>query len=170
MTEAAGEVADGVICHGFTSASYLSEVTMPALRKGMAVTGRVEDIEVCLPVFLATGPAGADLSGEIARVRKQLAFYASTPAYRGVLDHHGWGDAHAEFHRLSREQRWDDMTGLVDDEMLNTLAVVADAEDLSKVLLDRFGGLVTGLRLNVPYAQDPQTWAPVIAALKEPAS
>jgi hypothetical protein len=156
MTEAAGEVADGVICHGFTSASYLSEVTMPALRKGMAVTGRVEDIEVCLPVFLATGPAGADLSGEIARVRKQLAFYASTPAYRGVLDHHGWGDAHAEFHRLSREQRWDDMTGL--------------ADDLSKVLLDRFGGLVTGLRLNVPYAQDPQTWAPVIAALKEPAS
>ena len=169
MTETAGEVADGVICHGFTSASYLQNVTMPAVQRGIDVAGRArESVEVCLPVFLATGPAGSDISAEIARARKQVAFYGSTPAYRAVLDHHGWGDLHDDLHRLSKESRWDDMTNLVTDEILNTFAVVADSTTLAKVLRERFGGLVDGLRLNVPYALAPEVWAPVIADLKEP--
>lgn len=169
MTEVAGEVADGVIGHPFTSPSYLSEVTLPALRRGMASAGRTEQPEVCLPVFLATGPQGADLDAPMARARRQLAFYASTPAYRGVLEHHGWGDAHDEFHQLAREGRWAEMSNLVDDKMLHTFAVVADAATLADVLLERFGGLVNGLRLNVGYAEQPGVWAPVIARLKESA-
>ncbi|MCZ8377348.1 TIGR03617 family F420-dependent LLM class oxidoreductase [Mycobacterium sp. CPCC 205372] len=168
MTETAGEVADGVICHSFTSASYLSEVTLPALHKGKATAGRTDDIEVCLPVFLATGPAGADLTPEIDKLKKQLAFYASTPAYRGVLEHHGWEEVHTEAHRMSRAHRWDDMAALIDDGMANTLGVVADAATLAEELLTRFGGLVTGLRLNVPYQDAPEVWAPVIAQLQEP--
>ncbi len=167
MTEVAGEVADGVIGHAFTSPSYLAEVSLPALKRGMAAGGRTEQPEVCVPVFLATGPQGADLEVPIAGVRRQLAFYASTPSYRGVLDHHGWGDAHEEFHRLSREGRWAEMSELVDDKMLHTLAVVADAGSLADVLLERYGGLVDGLRLNIPYAEQPEVWAPVISRLKE---
>jgi hypothetical protein len=101
-------------------------------------------------------------------VRRQIAFYGSTPTYRSVLDHHGWGELHDELHRLSVEQRWDDMARFIDDDMINTLAVVADADKLSTVLLDRYGGLVSGLRLNVPYTDDPDSWATVIAKLKEP--
>ncbi|KPM56898.1 F420-dependent oxidoreductase [Frankia sp. R43] len=169
MTEVAGEVADGLMCHAFTSPSYLAEVTLPALRRGLARAGRADGaVEVCLPVLLATGPAGADLEPEIDRVRRQVAFYASTPAYRAVLDHHGWGDLHGEAHRLSVDQRWEEMAGLVDDDILHTLAVVADAGSLADVVRDRFGRLVTGLRLNVPYADDPEAWAPVIEKLKQP--
>src|SRR5690606_21211303 len=84
MTAVAGEVADGLLCHGFTSAAYLPDVTLPALRASATATGRdPAAIEVGLPAFLATGPPGADLTGEIARVRRQVAFYGSTPAYRG---------------------------------------------------------------------------------------
>jgi probable F420-dependent oxidoreductase len=170
MSEVAGEVADGLFCHTFTSPSYIAEVTLPALRRGLAVADRVEgDVEVTVPVMLATGPSGCDLGPEVERVRRQIAFYSSTPTYRGVLDHHGWGELHDELHRLSVEQRWDDMTRLISDDMVNTLAVVADADKLSDVLLERFGGLVSGLRLNVPYTDDPDTWASVIAELKEPA-
>ncbi|ABW12116.1 luciferase family protein [Parafrankia sp. EAN1pec] len=170
MTEIAGEVADGLMCHGFTSPSYVAEVTLPALRRGLARAGRAGGaVEVCLPVLLATGPAGWDLEPEIDRVRRQLAFYASTPAYRAVLDHHGWGELHGEAHRLSVDQRWEEMANLVDDEVLHTLAVVADAGHLADVVRDRFGRLVTGLRLNVPYADDPDVWTPVITKIKESA-
>jgi probable F420-dependent oxidoreductase len=171
MTEVAGEVADGLACHGFTSGSYLAEVTLPALRRGIAAAGRdIGDVEVSLPALLATGAPGADLTRQAESARRQLAFYGSTPAYRGVLDHHGWGDLHEELHRLSRDQRWDDMTALIDDEVLHTLAVVADSAGLAKELADRFGGLVSALHVNLPYADDPETWAPVIARLKEPLS
>lgn len=168
MTETAGEVADGLFCHGFTSPSYMAEVTLPALRRGLARAGRDEsEIDVSVPVFLATGATGDDLADEIARVRKQVAFYGSTPTYRGVLEHHGWGYLHEELHQLSVAQRWDDMTALIDDEVLNTLAVVAEADKLADSLLDRYGNLVSALRINVPYADDPDTWAPVIARLKQ---
>ncbi len=170
MTEVAGQVSDGLLCHGFTSPSYLAEVTLPALRRGLRAAGRADDVvEVTVPAFLATGPAGADLAPQIQRARSHIAFYGSTPAYRCVLDHHGWGGLHEELHALSVEQRWDEMARLVDDDVLQTFVVVADAGDLANVLRERFGRLVTGLRLNVPYAADPQTWAPVIASLREPA-
>jgi len=176
MTEVAGEVADGLVCHAFTSRSYLAEVTLPALRRAVAAAGRSpDDVEVALPAFLATGPPGADLTARAEAARRQVAFYGSTPAYRGVLDHHGWGDLHTELHRLSREQRWDDMTKLIDDEVLRTFVVIADASVLASELTGRYGGLVSSLTVSVPYADDPETWRPVIAALKasaprEPAS
>jgi probable F420-dependent oxidoreductase len=167
MTEVAGEVADGVVCHAFTSRSYLAEVTLPALRRGIAAAGRdPADVEVALPVLVATGAPGDDLDARIAAIRRQIAFYGSTPAYQGVLDHHGWGELHADLHRLSRDQRWDEMAGLIDDEILGTMAVVADASGLAKELSGRFGGLVSALNLNVPYAANPQTWGAVLADLK----
>ncbi len=166
MTEVAGEVADGVIAHAFTTVSYLADVTLPALRRGMDVGARTDPPELSVPVFLATGPAGADLAGPIARVRRQLAFYASTPAYRGVLDHHGWGDAQEDFHRLSREGRWAEMSELVDDAMLHTFAVVADADELAEALLARFGGLAERFRLTIPFGDEPEVWGPVISRLK----
>jgi probable F420-dependent oxidoreductase len=171
MTEVAGEVADGLVCHAFTTRSYLAEVTLPTLRKAAVAAGRPPgDVEVALPAFIATGPPGRDLTPKVEAVRKQIAFYASTPAYRGVLDHHGWGDLHTELHRLSRDQRWDEMTKLVDDRVLQAFVVIADASGLAKALSRRFGGLVTSLNVGVPYADDPDLWAPVIAALKnEPA-
>ncbi len=162
MAEVAGEVADGVMCHTFTSPSYVAEVTRPAVQRGRARSDRTGPVELSVPVLVATGPAGADLSAEVEKARRTVAFYGSTPAYRGVLEHHGWGDLHDELHHLSTSQRWDDMTALVEDGILAELVVVADATTLAAAVHQRWHGLLDAVRLNVPYDDDPATWAPVV--------
>ena len=167
MTEVAGEVADGLLCHGLTSVSYFSTVMAPALRRGLATAGRDPgDVDIAPWVCVATAPPGGDLDKAVEKVRLQLAFYGSTPAYARVLDHHGWGDLQPELHRLSKQGRWAEMGGLLDDEVLNTFAVIADADHLAGEIRRRWGGLAGSVRLNVPYLEDPDIWAAVIAELK----
>lgn len=166
MCEVAGEVADGVLCHTFTTPSYIESVTLPAVHAGLESAGRpTGGFEVGLPLLVATAAAGVDLTPQVEKIRSQLAFYASTPAYRGVLDHHGWGDLHEELLALSREQRWADMNGLMTDDVLTELCVIAQADELADVILSRYGSVLTSVRLSVPYAEDPDTWEPVIAKL-----
>ncbi|RAS60277.1 putative F420-dependent oxidoreductase [Lentzea atacamensis] len=139
MTEVAGEVADGFLCHNFTTERYLREVTLPALERGRAKAGKtLEGFEISGPVFAATDDA------EIADVKRQIAFYGSTPAYKPVLELHGWGSLHEELHRMSRRQQWTDMSELISDEVLHEFAVVGSSPDaVSTALLDRFGDVVT---------------------------
>ena len=166
MTKVAGEVADGVLCHAFSSASYIENVTLPAVREGLAASGRHGDrFEVGMPLLVATGVAGADLTRDVERIRGQIAFYASTPAYAGVLEHHGWADLHRDLLALSREQRWTEMNALVDDDVLQHFCVIAQADELADAIIDRFGTVLTNVRLSVPYADDPETWLPVIDRL-----
>ncbi|WP_308258520.1 TIGR03617 family F420-dependent LLM class oxidoreductase [Saccharothrix obliqua] len=138
MTEVAGEVADGFLCHSFTTDRYLREVTLPALARGREKAGKpLAGLEISGPSLIATDEAG------VAEVRRQIAFYGSTPAYRKVLDLHGWGDLHDELHRLSRRGRWDDMAAAVDDEVLHAFAVVCDPADVGAELDRRYGDVVT---------------------------
>ncbi len=91
MTEVVGEVCDGMLVHGFTTERYLREVTVPALGRGAAAGGRdVSAVELSLPAFVVTGRDEATMAAAAAAVRSQIAFYGSTPAYRGVLELHGW--------------------------------------------------------------------------------
>ena len=96
MTEVAGEVADGFLVHPFSSAEFLREVTLPALEQGFAAAGRTRDgFEISYPAFVVTGATEEDMAAAASVTRAQLAFYGSTPAYKVVLDVHGWGDAPA---------------------------------------------------------------------------
>jgi probable F420-dependent oxidoreductase len=143
MTEVAGEVADGLLVHAFTTERYLREVTLPALDRGFAKAGKTRaDVELSYPGFVVTGDDDEQIDAAASFVRQQIAFYGSTPAYRGVLERHGWGDLHPELNRMSKLGAWTEMASLVDDEMLNTFAVVASPEDLGPKVLERFGGLV----------------------------
>ncbi len=91
MTRLAGEVADGFLCHGFTTERWIRERTVPALAEGRRRAGKpMEGFTVKAAVFLATG-TDAEIEAEVAAIRSQLAFYASTPAYKPLLDLHGWG-------------------------------------------------------------------------------
>ena len=92
MTEVAGEVADGMLCHGFTTERYLREVTLPALEQGLELGGKKRaDLELSGPMFVVTGTTDEEMERSAAGVRQQVSFYGSTPAYRGVLELHGWG-------------------------------------------------------------------------------
>jgi|GEM_PF-106792 len=125
MTEVAGEVADGLLAHAFTTERYLREVTLPAVDRGLAAGGRNRStFQISFPGMVVTGLDEAAVIALAAATRKQLAFYGSTPAYRPVLDLHGWGDLQAELNTLSKRGAWDDMANLIDDDMLHTFAVV----------------------------------------------
>lgn len=167
MTEVAGEVADGVILHGFTTERYVREVTLPALERGFAKGGKTRaDFEICGPLFVVTGVNDEEIERARAGTKEQIAFYGSTPAYRPVLELHGWGDLQDDLNRLSKQGEWVAMGDLITDEILETFAVVAEPEDVPKALLARFGDVVDRLSFYAPYRSDPDRWKGVLATLK----
>jgi probable F420-dependent oxidoreductase len=167
MTEVAGEVCDGFICHGFTTERYLREVTMPALERGRAKAGRtMEGFEIAGPSFVVTGTNDAEMEQAATATRQQIAFYGSTPAYRGVLELHGWGALQDELNALSKEGKWVEMGGLVDDEILNTFAVVAEPEHVAEQLAGRYGDVIQRVTFYAPYRSDPERWQQVLADLR----
>ncbi|TGD85953.1 LLM class F420-dependent oxidoreductase [Mycolicibacterium sp. CH28] len=158
MTEKCGEVADGLIAHAFTTTRYLDEVTLPALSRGMAKSGRPRDeFQVMAPVFVVTGSEEPELAAAAAGARKQIAFYASTPAYRTVLELHGWGDLQTELHRLSIEGQWDTMATLIDDEILEAFAVVAPVDRLAAALRTRCDGVIDRVMVRLPASASEAT-------------
>lgn len=127
MTEVAGEVADGFIAHGFTSPQYMRAVTVPALERGLAKVNKTRaDFELLCPIMVASGETEQAFIAARESVRKQLAFYGSTPAYRPVLAFHGWGELQDELNALSKQGLWDEMTARISDDILHTLAIVCE--------------------------------------------
>ena len=166
MTEVAGEVCDGFICHGFTTERYLREVTLPALAKGRATAGRTMDgFEISGPSFVVTGNDDEELEKAAAGTRQQIAFYGSTPAYRPVLDLHGWGGLQDDLNALSKQGEWVKMGELIDDEVLNTFAVVGPPESIGPELHRRYGDVVSRISFYAPYRSDPDRWSAVLAAI-----
>ena len=167
MTGVAGEVCDGWISHGFTTAPYLKDVSIPALHAGVTKAGRSpSDVEISLPAFVVTGETEEEMAAASFATRKQIAFYGSTPAYKTVLDHHGWGDAQIELNRMSKAGEWDAMAEVIDDSMLDEFAVVAEPTDIAAKMLGRYGQLVDRISFYAPYAGNPDLWSSVIADLR----
>ncbi|WP_099020639.1 LLM class F420-dependent oxidoreductase [Mycolicibacterium palauense] len=162
MTEMCGARADGLLVHAFTTRRYLDQVTVPALLRGMASSGRRRaEFEVSSPVFVVTGRDEGEMATAAAAFRKQIAFYASTPAYRGVLELHGWEALQPELRALSLQGRWDAMADLIDDEILAAFAVVAPVERAGAALRQRCAGVID--RVLPGFA--PGTPEPVVEAV-----
>lgn len=158
MTRVAAEVADGLLVHSLTSERYLREVTLPQVSRS--------DFTISYPGLVATGADEQGFTAAVAKVREQIAFYAATPAYRAVLELHGWGDLHTELHRLSRRGDWQTMTGLVDDTVLGTFAVVGEPAAAGAEIARRFSDLVDRFTLYTPYPLDDETRAAVVSAIR----
>jgi probable F420-dependent oxidoreductase len=168
MTEVAGEVADGLLAHGFTTARYMREVTMPALERGLARSGRNrQDFEISYPAMIVTAEGEEDLDEATRAVRAQLAFYGSTPAYKPVLDLHGWGDLHAELNRLSKRGEWATMGDLLPDELVEAFAVVAPPGDVAAAIAERYGDMVTRLSFYAPYRLGRETIRAMVEGLRK---
>ncbi len=164
MIEVAGEVGDGFLCHGFTTASYLAASVLPALERGLARGGRTRaDIEVTAPGFIVTGRNEEEMTRSAAGVRRQLAFYGSTPAYRPVLAHHGWGDLQHELHQMARQGRWDEMGDLIEPEMLKEFAVIGPPGAIAGLAAARYGDAVDRMNAYSPFEADDDLWSAVRA-------
>jgi probable F420-dependent oxidoreductase len=170
MTRLAGEIADGLLAHGFTTARYLRERTLPALEEGLARAGRRrEEVSISLPGFVVTGRTEPERAAAATAVRATIAFYGSTPAYRPVLELHGWDSLADELHRLSvsrREDKWTAMRDLVDDEVLGAFAVVAGPADVGDRVRERFTGLVDRFSVYASYPAPLDLWDPLVRAFR----
>ena len=164
MTEVAGEVGDGFLVHGFTTERYLREVSLPALERGAARAGKTRaDLTISYPGFVVTGADDAAVEQAAKAVREQIAFYGSTPAYRTVLELHGWGDLQSELNTLSKRGEWVQMGELISDEILNEFAVVCPLDQVATQVRARFDGLVDRFSFYAPYKVDPDQWKDVLA-------
>jgi probable F420-dependent oxidoreductase len=163
MTTVAGEVADGLNTHGFTTAAYVRDVTLPQLEVGLQRSGRTRnDVEVSVPVMVAI--VDNDRDPRLAATRATIAFYGSTPAYRPVLDHHGWSALGEELHAMSRRGEWQQMGALVDDDVLHTFAVVGSAKEVGAEIVSRYGDIIDRLQLGL--GGDEHQQAELIDALR----
>ncbi|MBL7490500.1 TIGR03617 family F420-dependent LLM class oxidoreductase [Frankia sp. AgB1.9] len=139
MNQMAAEVADGILVMPFNSDRHMRTRTMPAIEAGLAVAGRSRgDLELTAEVIVAVGRTDEELAAARAATFL-LAFYGSTPAYRPVLDAEGWGDLQPELNALSKRGEWTTMTGLIDDEMLRTLAVWGTPDEVAAEIVARYG-------------------------------
>lgn len=167
MCEVAGETADGFIAHPFNTRESLTKLVLPALERGRAKSGRARaQLEVICATLVVTADEERDFARVVAAAKKQLAFYGSTPAYRQTLDVHGWGALHGELNRLSKLGRWDEMAGLITDEVLEAIAVVGPRREIPGKLRARLAGIADGVSLTHNRAPDPAHWADVIAELR----
>jgi probable F420-dependent oxidoreductase len=167
MTQVAGEVANGLIVHPFTNEKYIREVTLPALDRGLAKAGRSrDDIEVIYSSFIISGGSEEAMEKSRAEARARISFYASTPAYKGVLDIHGWGELQPELNAMSKQGRWAEMGNLITDEMLNTFGIVAAPHEIIPEIKRRYGDMVDRTSGAFPFVEK-QTQMDMIAELRE---
>ena len=168
MTAVAGEVADGFLVHPVSSRRSLLELTLPAIAEGARRAGRdVDDIEVVCVTIVVTGRNEAELERSREAVRAQLAFYGTTPAYLPVFELHGYAGLHPELKRMAREDRWSEMAGLIDDELIEAIAVVGEPHEIAPRIRARLDGISGSVSLVNNRAPDPEHFAEVVADLHE---
>jgi probable F420-dependent oxidoreductase len=168
MATLAGEVCQGFHAHPFHTVKYLDEIVFPAMGAGAARAGRERgDVEVVATAFVITGNSSEEMAAAVDATRQQIAFYASTPAYAGVLDAHGW-DFGAALNAMSKRGQWAEMLELISDEVLEEVAITAPVDELGHEIRTRYGDRVQriGLYTVVPPQLDDDGWARLVADIK----
>lgn len=169
MTAVAGETADGFLSHPLCPPAFLRETTLPALAAG-AASARRRVPEVHHSAMVITGRDAADRAAAREAVRTQVAFYGSTPAYHPVLEAVGRAELGPRLHELSRAGDWTAMAQMVDDALVDAVAVtVDDIGSGAAELVDRYGPWVDRLGFNTPYRADPALLADLAAEVREAA-
>lgn len=161
MLATIGEVGDGVMCHSLQTPEVLEAFTIPALADGATRAGRqVSELEIGAGVFAAVSEERWET------IRARIGFYASTPGYRHVLDHHGLGDLHEALLDLSRNNGWAKMAALVTDEVMDLFVVDASDPEVGAAEIKRRWGRADRIGLDPGDRAEPEEWAPLVEALK----
>lgn len=167
MTRVAGEVADGFLVHPFTTEKFLRETTLPALEEGFALSGRrPENFEISWPLFVVSGDTDEQREAAARGVKQQMAFYGSTPAYRPVLEAHGWGELQSELNAMSKQGQWEEMGDRVHDDLLDAVAVTGAPEDLPALICDRYGDIIDRIAIHAPAGVDAERWRAILSDFK----
>lgn len=151
MIRMAGQVCDGVKLHGFATRKYLDDVALPALREGMARSGRERSrFEIAGGGFIATGADADEVAKAVEMIRYRIAFYGSTRTYHVVFACHGWEELGLKLHDLVRRGEWEKMAAAIPDEVVHEFTAIATHRDLKGAVEKRFGGLVDSIGIGLP--------------------
>src|SRR2546427_3064073 len=167
MCVLAGEFCDGLHIHPLHTVRYVKERILSAVQEGLGKSGRTRgQLQLAASVFVATGKNQAELRRAREECRRQVAFYASTRTYRGVLELHGWGDACDRLYAKSVSGDWDRMSQEVSDEMLREFVLEGLWDELPGLLRDRYEGLLDRVRLYTPF-DGSAGWAGLARAFRK---
>ncbi len=149
MIQTAAEMADGLIAHPFCTERYLKEVIVPRIQPALDARGRsLDDFEIQYPIFIASGATEEAFEKSKTAIKHRIGFYGSTPAYKPVLDLHGWGDLQPKLRQMTKDNQWDQLGSLVTDEMLETFAAVGEPAEAARIVRERIGGVVDSVVLD----------------------
>lgn len=171
MARLAGELCAGLRLHPIATFRFAREVVLPAVEEGVRRAGRERgEIDLVGAPFLALGADDAGVEAARRALKQHVAFYASTPTYQSVLDHHGWQEIGQDLHRLSREGRWTELPDRISDEMLDEWAIVARDDELVPRLRERCAGTFSTLLLDLPprLRRDQERVREIVGALQRP--
>lgn len=142
ISKLAGEICDGLHAHGFHTVSYINDVIMANVERGLVQSGRKrEAFALTIPVFVVTGDTPEAKQKSEIEVKSRIAFYGSTPSYKAVMEHHGWEDVRVKLSGMAREGKWKDMWQEVSDEMLHEMAIVGEPGEIIPMIRERYAGL-----------------------------
>jgi hypothetical protein len=168
MQKTAARLCDGVRLHGFATRKYVTDVVRPLLAGELEKAGKsFANFEVTGGGFIATGPDQASVDRAAEKLRYRVAFYGSTPAYRGVFDIHGLTDLGIKLHEASRKGQWNEMAAMVPDDVLDLFAVRATYDKLADAVADRFGGIADTVSVDFLPEDDEKTRRRVIDGLRQ---
>lgn len=154
----AGETCQGFHVHPFHTTKYLHELTRPAIQEGAEKAGRsISDISLSCALFVVTGTTEEEIQRNTIEIKSQIAFYASTPAYRKVLEMHGWGEFGDRMNRMTKENKWDEMWKEVSDDILHEFAVVAPPDELPYAVREKYNGLLDRIGYYFPFDPADET-------------
>ncbi|HEY0736740.1 MAG TPA: TIGR03617 family F420-dependent LLM class oxidoreductase [Herpetosiphonaceae bacterium] len=168
LARLAGEQCQGFHVHPFHTPQYVRDVVRPAIAEGAERSGRsIADVELATSVFIITGHDAAAIAEQRERMRAQIAFYASTPTYRVVLETHGWAEIGEQLSQLAKRQQWPEMTALISDEMLRALTVEAGPSEIGAAIRERYTGLIDRIAFYLPFEpeRDDAFWRATIDAI-----
>ncbi len=152
MCQLAGELCEGFHVHPLHTVDYLKNMIIPNVEAGAAKSGRSrKDVALTCAIFVVTGANKDEIEKDKLAVRSQIAFYASTPSYRAVMEHHGWEDLQEQLSMKARRGKWDEMPELISDEMLEKIAVIAPYDELGHKVKERYTGLLDRIGYYMPY-------------------
>tara|TARA_Y100000746_G_scaffold35064_1_gene26336 strand:- start:158 stop:1174 length:1017 start_codon:yes stop_codon:yes gene_type:complete len=165
MTQAAAESGDGFIVHPFHTTKFLENITLPSVKKGLELS-ETQEFDFSVGVMVATGTTDEEIAKARDACKAQIGFYGSTPAYKIVLEQHGWESIQPELNSLTKKGLWQDIPNLISDEILDSIAVTGTPDEVSNIIFDRYGSIASRLAPSI-FSGDPEVTKALITSLKE---
>ncbi|MCP3989282.1 MAG: TIGR03617 family F420-dependent LLM class oxidoreductase [Actinomycetia bacterium] len=171
MVRVIGEVADGFFVHPFHSVDFLRSDTLPLLEEGAVAAGRdSSEIDIACITIVAVGTNDEELDDARSKAKAQLAFYGSTPAYAGVLDHHGYEGLQPELNMMSKQGQWREMTEQIDDELLGLLTVSGSPAEVGRKMAERNTFANRSTMMFYGPTPSPETIAEIVDSIRAASS